>query len=77
MVEEDGDVGAGSDTEAGFDHAAEHQPEAERARGVRHPHRLAETAGLRQLDVDPVRDLGARGHVVERMAVLVDVDGKT
>src|ERR671936_434056 len=30
---------------------------------------------LRELDVDPVRDLGAVADVGERMAVLVDVDG--
>ena len=74
MVEERGDVRPGRDPEAGLDHAAEHQPEAERARGMRHPHRLAEAAGLRELDVDPVRDLGAVGDVAERVAVLVDVD---
>ena len=60
--------------EAGLDHAAEHDAEAERARSVRHPHRLADPARLRELDVDPVRDLGARGDVVEPVAVLVDVD---
>ena len=48
--------------------------QAERARGVRHPHRLADPARLRELDVDPVRALGAGGDVGERVAVLVDVD---
>ena len=38
VVEERGDVRARGDAEAGLDHAAEHQPEPERARGVRHPH---------------------------------------
>ena len=57
-----------------LDHAAEHHAEAERARGVRHPHRLADPARLRELDVDPVRDRRARGDVGEGVAVLVDVD---
>ena len=57
-----------------FDHAAEHAAEPERARRVNHAHRLADAARLRELDVDPVRALGARGDVVERVAVLVDVD---
>ena len=34
----------------------------------------SDAAGLRELDVDAVRDLGAGDDVVERMAVLVDVD---
>ena len=41
---------------------------------VRHAHRLAHAARLRELDVDPVRALGARGDVGERVTVLVDVD---
>ena len=49
-------------------------PEPERARRVRHAHALADAAGLRELDVDPVRDLRAGGDVGERVAVLVDVD---
>src|SRR5439155_8578323 len=65
---------AGGDAEPGLDHAAEHYAEPERARGVRHAHALADPAGLRQLDVDPVRAVGARCDVRERMAVLVDVD---
>ena len=60
--------------EPGLDHAAEHHAEPERAGGVRHPHRLADPARLRELDVDPVRALGARGDVGERVAVLVDED---
>ena len=62
------------DPEARLDHAAEHDAEPERAGGVRHPDRLADPARLRQLDVDPVRDLRAGGDVVEPVAVLVDVD---
>ena len=65
---------AGSDADARLDHAAEHHAETERARGVRHPDRLADPARLRELDVDAVRDLGAARHVGERVAVLVDVD---
>ena len=41
-----------------------------------HPDGLADAAGLRELDVDAVRALGARGDVRERVAVLVHVDGK-
>ena len=52
----------GGDAEPGLDHAAEHDAEPERARRVRHPHRLADPAGLRELDVDPVRALGARAR---------------
>ena len=48
--------------------------EPERARRVHHAHRLADPARLRELDVDAVRALGARGDVGERVAVLVDVD---
>src|SRR5215212_7778741 len=35
-----------SDPEPRLDHAAEHHSEPERARGVNHPHRLADAAGL-------------------------------
>ena len=65
---------AGGDPESRLDHAAEHHPEPERAGRVGHPDRLADPARLRELDVDPVRDLGAAGDVGERVAVLVDVD---
>ena len=74
VVEERRDLRAGRDPEPRLDHAAEHAAEPERARGVHHPHRLADPARLRELDVDPVRALGARGDVGERVAVLVDVD---
>src|SRR5439155_26253000 len=70
VVAEARDLGSGGDPETGFDHAPEHHPEAERASGVRHPHRLANAARLRQLDRDAVRDLRARGDVAERVAVL-------
>ena len=60
--------------EPGLDHAAEHHAEPERARGGDHAHRFADPARLRQLDVDPVRALGAGRDVGERVAVLVDVD---
>ena len=43
----------------GLDHAAEHHAEPERACSVRHAHGLADPARLRELDVDPVRALGA------------------
>src|SRR5437763_6019885 len=52
------DLRAGGDPQARLDHAAEHQPEVERACGVRHPHRFADAAGLRELDVDAVRAVG-------------------
>ena len=74
VVEERRDVRAGGDAEAGLDHAAEHAAEPERARRVHHAHRLAHAARLRELHVDAVRALGARGDVGERVAVLVDVD---
>ena len=74
VVAERRDGAAGGDAEARLDHAAEHHAEPERARRVRHPHRLADAARLRELDVDAVRDLRARGDVGERVAVLVDVD---
>src|SRR5829696_2542213 len=68
------DRGPRGDLEPGFDHAPEHHAESERSRGARHPQRLSDPARLRQLDVDPVRAVGARGDVGERVAVLVDVD---
>ena len=74
VVAEARDLRGGGDAETGLDHAAEHDAEAERAGRVRHPHRFADAAGLRELDVDPVRALGAGRDVVERVAVLVDVD---
>ena len=74
MVAEARDLRAGRDPEPRLDHAAEHHAEPERPRGVRHPHRLADPARLRELDRDPVRPLGAGGDVGERVAVLVDVD---
>src|SRR6266498_2330617 len=48
--------------------------EVERVRRVRHADRLADAAGLRELDVDPVRALRTRRDVGQRVAVLVDVD---
>ncbi len=62
------------DPDPRLDHAAEHDPEAEGARGVGHPDPLPDAAGLRELDVDSVRDLGAVRDIGERVAVLVDVD---
>ena len=46
----------------------------ERASGVHHADRLADATGLRQLEVDAVRPLGADGDVGKRVAILVDVD---
>src|SRR5436190_20165859 len=61
VVEQARDLRAGGDAETGLDHAAGHAAEPERTRGVDHPHRLAQAARLRQLDVDSVRALGTRG----------------
>ena len=74
MVAERRHDAAGGDADARLDHAAEHHAETERPRGVGHPDRLADASRLRELDVDPVGDLGAARHVGERVAVLVDVD---
>src|SRR5881394_1694984 len=52
VVHEARDVRARCDPEPRLDHAAEHHPEIERARGVNHAYRLADPARLRQLDVD-------------------------
>src|SRR4051794_12468041 len=49
VVAEARDLRAGGDAEAGLDHAAEHHAEPKPARGVRHPHRLADPARLGQL----------------------------
>src|SRR5712691_7013006 len=70
---------ARGDPETRLDHAPEHHAEPERARCVRHPHALADPAGLRQLDVDPVRAFRARRDVGQRVAILIDVnrDGRT
>ena len=51
----------GRDAEPGLDHAAEHHVQPERPRRVGHAHRLADAARLGELDVDPVRALGAGG----------------
>src|SRR5689334_7873755 len=64
-----------SDPELRLDHAAEHDAEAERARRVRHAHRLADAAALRELDVDAVRVGCDRRHAREVLAPLVDHDG--
>ena len=74
MIHERRNVRAGGDPEPGFDHAAEHDAEAERARSRNHAHRFADPTRLRQLDVDPVCALRAGCDVGERVAVLVDVD---
>ena len=63
VVAERRDVGAGRDAEPGLDHAAEHHAQVERACRVRHADRFADPAGLRELDVDPVPDLGAPATV--------------
>src|SRR6266540_3791090 len=57
VVEEARDLRAGGHRETGFVHAAEHQAEPERAAGVRDPHRLADAAGLREFQGQPVRPL--------------------
>ena len=64
----------GGDPEAGLDHAPEHHAEPERARRVGHSHGLPDPARFRELEVDPVRPLGAGRDVGEREAVLVHVD---
>src|SRR5207247_1446735 len=74
MVEEARDLRARGDGEARLVHAAEHETEPERAAGVRDPHRLADSSGLRELDRKPMRPLRAGGDVGERVAVLVEVD---
>src|SRR5207244_11726062 len=63
VVEEGRNLRAGGDAEPRLDHAAQHAAEPERTGGVRHPHRLADPARLRELDVDPVRALRAGGDV--------------
>src|SRR6266542_6579776 len=72
VVEEARDLRAGGHRETGFVHAAEHQAEPERAAGVRDPHRLADAAGLREFQGQPVRPLRAGGDVGERVEILVD-----
>ena len=57
-----------------LDHAAEHDPQAERAGGVHHAQRLAQAAALGELDVDAVGVAGDRGDVGQRVASLVDDD---
>src|SRR3954470_16676390 len=74
VVEEGRNLRAGGDAEPRLDHAAEHAAKPERAGGVHHPHRLADPARLRELDVDPVCALRARRDVPKRVAILVDVD---
>ena len=45
------------------DHAADHDPEAARARASRQRQRLGQAAGLVELDVDGVVAAGERGEV--------------
>jgi len=66
VVAETCDLRGRRDAQPGLEHAAEHDAEVERAGGVGHLDRLADAAGLRQLDRDPVRSLGA-GRDVERV----------
>src|SRR5579871_3123501 len=54
VVAEARDRGRSGDPEPAFDHAAEHDVEAESACGVDHAQRLADPARLRELDVDAV-----------------------
>src|SRR2546423_4809126 len=75
VITERRDLRGRCNAEAGLDHAAEHDAEPERTRGVSHPDCLADATGLRELDVDAVRSLCARGDVLQPMAVLVQVDG--
>src|SRR3954451_3942798 len=49
VIHETRDLRAWRDAETGLDHAPEHHAEPECARGVDHPHRLADAAGLREL----------------------------
>ena len=63
---------AGGDAERALDHAAEHDDEPERARGVHHAHGLADAARLGQLEVDAVGVARHVGDVAQRVAALVD-----
>src|SRR6187401_995040 len=74
VIAEAGDLAGRSNRQARLDHAAEHDSQAERACGVRHPHGLADATRLRELDVDAVRAVGALRDVGQRVAVLVHVD---
>ncbi len=74
LVAEARDRGSGGDAEPRLDHAAEHHTEPERPGRRNHAQRLADPTGLRQLDVDAVTPLDAVDDVVQRVAVLVDVD---
>src|SRR5215203_2224484 len=48
VVEQRGDLRTRGNSQARLDHAPEHRAEAERARGVHHPHRLPNAARLRE-----------------------------
>src|SRR5436305_1796169 len=74
VIAEACDVGGRRDSKSRLDHAAEHHAEPERSGGVCHADPLTRPSGLRQLDVDPVRALGAGRDVHEPVAVLVDED---
>src|SRR5215211_7537395 len=74
VVEEARHLRARRNRQARLVHAAEHEPQPERATGMGEPNGLTDPARLGELDRQPVRPLGAGGHVGERVAVLVDVD---
>src|SRR4029453_3893763 len=63
VVAERCDAAPCSDPEPRLDHATKHHPEHKRARSMRHTRRLADAAGLRELDRDAVRDLRAPGDI--------------
>ncbi len=74
MIAQRRDDTAGRDPDARFDHAAEHDAEAEGPSRMCHADSLADPAGLRELDVDPMGDLRAPSDIGKRVAVLVHVD---
>src|SRR5436190_10347369 len=74
VVEEARNLRSRRDRETRLVHAAEHHSQPERAARVDDAHRLADAAGLRELHGQAVRALRTGGHVLERVAVLVDVD---
>ena len=74
VIAERSDAAAGRDPEAGLEHAPEHHAETQRARSMCHPDRLPNPPGLRELDVDAVRDPCAALDVGQDVAVLVHVD---
>src|ERR1035437_1352066 len=73
-VDQRAQVGSGGGEDLRLDHAAEHDLEPQRARGVDHRQRAADPAAFRELDVEPVDAAVQGGEIARVLRVLVGDD---